>query len=148
MKGSAVPRLNYNDNHVLSMEESYSEQPNAECEDLLSGLGFEEGELEMFFDTYQATEDDLVDRYIDIARESPYNLNWQNSHDACVADYMLGVFKNNGVEYTKHDIVDDVFDSFYNPQQAGKKKKSRRLTKKRLNKKKRNTRRKRRYSRK
>jgi len=130
MKGSAALLPNNNNN---------------QCEDLLPGLGFEEGELEMFFDMNQVSENELVERYLQIARAAPYNLNWQTGDDACVAAYMLGVFKNNGVEYTKHDIVQDVFNSFYHPQaapvQGGRKKKSRRSTKKRTNKKKRSTRR-------
>jgi len=128
MKGSAAALLPNNNN-------------NNQCEDLLPGLGFEEGELEMFFDTNQVSENELVERYLQIARAAPYNLNWQTGDDACVAEYMLGVFKNNGVEYTKHDIVQDVFNSFSEQQQGGKKKKSKHSTKKRVNKKKRSTRR-------
>ena len=117
------------------------------CENLLEGLGFEEDELEMFFDLNQVSENELVERYLQTARSAPYNLNWQTGDDACVADNMLGIFKDNGVEFTKRDIVKDVFESFYhpeqaNPQEAGRRKKSRRSTKKRMNKKKRSTRRK------
>ncbi len=117
------------------------------CIKLLEGLGFEEDgdELVMFFDLNPVSENELVERYLQIARSEPYNLNWQTGDDACVADNMLGVFKDNGVEYTKHDIVEDVLDSFSEqaaPQEAGRRKKSRRSTKKRMNKKKRSTRRK------
>ena len=91
----------------------------------------------------QASQNELVERYLQMARSEPYNLNWQTGDEACLAGYMLGVFKNNGVEYTKHDIVQDVFDSFSGQQQAGRKKKSKRTTKKRTNKKKRSTRRRR-----
>lgn len=117
------------------------------CEDLLPGLGFEEGELEMFFDMNQVSENQLVDSYLQKARAAPYNLNWQTGDDACIADYMLGVFKDNGVEFTKHDIVKDVFESF-SQQQAGRRQRSRRSTKKRINKKGRGTRRKHRRSKK
>ena len=145
MKGSAALLPN---NRVNVIEDAY--QQHNPCEDLLPGLGFEEGELEMFFDSNLGGEDDLVTRYLQIARSAPYNLNWQTGDDACVADYMLGVLKNNGVEYTKHDIVEDVFNSFYHPEQqeGGRKKKSKRSTKKRTNKKKRSTRRRHRRSRK
>ncbi|MCJ7802350.1 MAG: hypothetical protein MUP82_08360, partial [Candidatus Marinimicrobia bacterium] len=126
MKGSSalIPRIN-----------------PTRCEDLLPGLGFEEGELEMFFDMNQVSVNQLVERYLQTARSAPYNLNWQTGDDACIADYMLGVFKDNGVEFTKHDIVKDVFESF-SQQQAGRRKKSRRSTKKRINKRRRGTRRK------
>jgi hypothetical protein len=141
MKGSAA--LLPNNNTVVIQNEDAYQQPHNQCDVLLPGLGFEEGELEMFFDMNQVSENELVERYLQIARSAPYNLNWQTGDDACVAEYMLGVLKNNGVEYTKHDIVEDVFDSFYHPeqQQAGRKKKSKRSTKKRKNKKKRTTRR-------
>ena len=118
------------------------------CENLLSGLGFEVDEdgygdeLVMFFDMNQVSENELVERYLQTARSAPYNLNWQTGDDACVADNMLGIFKDNGVEFTKRDIVKDVFYSFYHPQQAGRRQKSRRSTKKRINKKRRGTRRK------
>jgi hypothetical protein len=144
MKGSAALIPNNNNTLVIQNEDAY-QQPHNQCDDLLPGLGFEEGELEMFFDMNQVSENELVERYLQMARSAPYNLNWQTGDDACVADYMLGVFKNNGVEYTKHDIVEDVFDSFYHPEEAavqgGRKKKSKRSTKKRVNKKKRGTRR-------
>ena len=123
------------------------------CIKLLEGLGFEEDELEMFFDLNQVSENELVERYLQTARSAPYNLNWQTGDDACVADNMLGIFKDNGVEFTKRDIVKDVFESFYhpeqaNPQQAGRRQKSRRSTKKRINKRRRGTRRKNRRSKK
>ena len=140
MKGSAALLPNNNHNLVIVNEDNYQEQHD-QCEDLLPGLGFEEGELEMFFDMNQVSQNGLVERYLQIARAAPYNLNWQTGDDACVAEYMLGVLKNNGVEYTKHDIVKDVFDSFSEQQQGGRKKKSKRSTKKRVNKKKRSTRR-------
>ena len=140
MKGSAALLPNNNHNLVIVNEDNYQQQHN-QCEDLLPGLGFEEGEVEMFFDMNQVSENELVERYLQMARSAPYNLNWQTGDDACVAAYMLGVLKNNGVEYTKHDIVEDVFDSFYHPVQGGRKKKTKRSTKKRVNKKKRSTRR-------
>jgi len=146
MKGSAA--LLPNNNTVIIQNEDDYQQPHNQCDDLLPGLGFEEGELEMFFDMNQVSENELVERYLQIAQAAPYNLNWQTGDDACVAAYMLGVFKNNGVEYTKHDIVQDVFNSFSEQQQGGRKKKSRRSTKKRTNKKKRSTRRRHRRSRK
>jgi hypothetical protein len=149
MKGSAALLPN-NNNNVIVNEDNYQE-PHNQCEDLLPGLGFEEGELEMFFDMNQVNQNELVERYLQIARVAPYNLNWQTGDDACLAEYMLGVLKNNGVEYTKHDIVKDVFDSFSQQEaavQGGRKKKSKRSTKKRVNKKKRSTRRRYRLSRK
>jgi hypothetical protein len=143
MKGSAAPPPNNNYNPVLNSTNDMYEEDHNQIDNLLQALGFEEGELEMFFDSNLGSRDDLITRYLQIARSAPYNLQWQTSDDASNAEYMLGVLKNNGVEYSKHDIVEDVFDSFYHPeqQQAGRKKKSKRSTKKRKNKKKRSTRR-------
>lgn len=151
MKGSAAPPPNQNYNPLVNSTNDIYEEDHNQIDNLLEALGFEEGELEMFFDSNIGSRDDLITRYVQIARSPPYNLQWQTSNDASDADYMLGVFKNNGVEYTKHDIVEDVFNTFYHPeqQQAGRKKKTRRSTKKRTNKKKRSTRRRRyRHSRK
>jgi len=36
----------------------------------------------------------------------------QTGDDVCIADNMLGIFKNNGIEYTKRDIVKEVFIHF------------------------------------
>jgi hypothetical protein len=150
MKGSAAPPPNNTYNPVVNSTNDMYEEDHNQIDNLLQALGFEEGELEMFFDSNLGSRDDLITRYLQISRSAPYNLQWQTSDNASNADYMLGVFKNNGSEYTKHDIVEDVFDSFYHPQQqqAGRKKKTRRSTKKRTNKKKRSTRRRYRRSRK
>lgn len=48
------------------------------------------------------TEDQLVNKYLEIAQNQPYNLNCGNETTAINANYMLGVYKRNGVEYTKH----------------------------------------------
>jgi hypothetical protein len=126
MKGSAALLPNNNNNN--------------QCEYLLPGLGFGEGEIDIF-EEYQESENDIVERYLQIARSPPYNLNWQTSDDACLAEDTLGVFKPNGIEYRKHDIAKDAFNLFSQQLQGGRKKKSNRSTKKRKNKKKRSTRR-------
>ena len=120
MKGSAALLPNNNNNN--------------QCEDLLPGLGFEEGEIDIF-EEYQESENDIVERYLQIARSPPYNLNWQTSDDACLAEDTLGVFKPNGIEYRKHDIAKDAFNLFSQQLQGGRKKKSKRSTKKRVTKK-------------
>jgi hypothetical protein len=145
MKGSAA--LLPNNNHVVIVNEGNYQQPHNQCENLLPELGFEEGEIDIF-EEYQESENDIVERYLQIARSPPYNLDWQTSHDACLADDALGVFKPHGGEYTKHDIAKDAFNLFSQqlfpqeaPVQGGRKKKSKRSTKKRVNKRKRSTRR-------
>jgi hypothetical protein len=125
MKGSAALLPNNNNN---------------QCVDLLPGLGFGEGEIDIF-EQYEESENDIVERYLQIARSPPYNLHWQTGDEACVAEDMLG-------QDTKRDIAKEVFFIFsqeleQRQQQGGRKKKSRRSTKKRTNKKKRSTRRRR-----
>ena len=97
MKGGALPPPGH-----------HSRQDNR-----LQLLGFEEGELEMFFDGNDISEDQLVRKYLDIAQHPPYNLNWDSEETAIRAPYTLGIYKTNGVEYTKHDIAQDTLTYFY-----------------------------------
>jgi len=114
MKGAAAPPPQ-SSNRVRRFDSSYSPPSRSSSlqQDRLQALGFEEGELEMFFEMTNVTEDQLVHRYLEIAQNQPYNLNWGTETRAINANYMLGVFKRNGVEYTKHDIVEDTLSSFY-----------------------------------
>lgn len=98
---------------------------------ILSRLGFEEGELEMFFDMTQGniSENQLIDKYLEIAQSEPYNLNWDNTQIAIDSDYDTGIQKPNGTHYTKHDIANDVLNSFYQ-RQGGKKRKTRKSRRK------------------
>jgi hypothetical protein len=84
-------------------------------QNILSDLGFEEGELEMFFDIASGVinENDLIEKYLETAQNNPYNLNWSTTEIAARADYDTGVRKPNGTTYTKHDIANDVLNSFY-----------------------------------
>lgn len=88
----------------------------------LLNLGFEEDELEMFFDTYNnVDENELVEKYLEVARGNPYNLNWNTVEDAEQANYDIGVQKSNGTTYTKHDIANDVLSDLYDQMHGGKK---------------------------
>jgi hypothetical protein len=94
MKGSAA--LLPNNSVVLNGHTSH--QSHTPCPvPLLQGLGFDDGELEMFsVSTGQVPGDQLVTRYLEIARSAPYNLTWQTGDVACVAEYRLGIFNDNG----------------------------------------------------
>lgn len=82
---------------------------------ILQQLGFEEGELEMFFGMHDyVSPEDLIQRYLEISRAAPYNLGWQSVRNATNAPNGTGVFKSNGVEYIKHDIAKDALNSFDN----------------------------------
>lgn len=136
MRGGAVIPPNFNPNFITKNDNNENNFPNPPEENeeqnmsILNDLGFEEGELEMFFDTYpNINQNQIIEKYLEIARAEPFNQSWQNENDAATAEYELNAIKSNGVAYTKHDIVSDVFDSFYN---GGKK---RRRNKSRKNKK-------------
>jgi hypothetical protein len=120
MKGGRAPPPGHHSRHISSSSRSSSRRSSSRRSSIssilnnrLQALGFEEGELEMFFDMTNISEDELVRKYLDIAQHPPYNLNWGSEETAIRADYMLGVYKRNGVEYTKHDIVEDTFTYFY-----------------------------------
>ena len=111
MKGGAAPPQEH---HVRRVSRSSSRRSHSSVQDdRLQALGFEEGELEMFFEMTDISENQLVRKYLDIAQNQPYNLNWGSERIAINAPYMLGVYKRNGVEYTKHDIVEDTLTYFY-----------------------------------
>jgi hypothetical protein len=111
MKGGAAPPQEH---HARRVSRSSSRRSHSSVQDdRLQALGFEDGELEMFFEMTDISEDQLVRQYLDIAQHQPYNLNWGSERIAINAPYMLGVYKRNGVEYTKHDIVEDTFTYFY-----------------------------------
>jgi len=119
MKGAAAPipetRTRVRRNQSSSSRHSATRTPSNSSlqQNRLESLGFEEGELEMFFDMTSFTENQLIERYLEIAQNEPYNLNWGTAIRAIHANYMLGVYKPNGVEYTKHDIAQDTISSFY-----------------------------------
>ena len=125
MKAGAV-RLPNEFESVRVNEEMEIEPDNNQS--ILSNLGFEEGELEMFFDTTDGMvdENELVQKYLEIAQAEPYNLNWDNAQIAANAEYDTGVTKLNGTTYTKHDIANDTLNSYYDEMSGG----SRRRTKK------------------
>jgi hypothetical protein len=75
----------------------------------LAELGFEEGELEMFFDTYNISPDALIRKYLEIAQKPPYNLNWDTESVAASANDPIGKFE-------KHDIASYTLNSFYLPE--------------------------------
>lgn len=118
-------------------EEPHMQDPNAtnfqgeHVQNILASLGFEEGELDMFFDMADGlvSEEQLMERYLEIARDEPFNQTWQNLNDAVDANYELNAIKSNGIPYTKHDIVNDTMDSFYGDITGGKRRKNRKQRK-------------------
>lgn len=134
MKGAAAPIPN---NNLIRHETNSSDNLLPNNQERLQALGFEEGELEMFFETTNYTEDQLINKYLEIAQGPPFNLNWRTENIAANAPYMLNVFKPHGTEYTKHDIVEDTLTSLYEAGEGGAKKKTRK-NKTRRNKTKRN----------
>jgi hypothetical protein len=151
MRGGAIP-YNFQQNSNTNSDNAFEPYHNQDThnvqiqnQDILESLGFEEGELEMFFDMVPGmiSEDELINKYLELARSEPFNKPWQNVTDARNADYSLNVFKQNGVEYTKHDIAKDTMNYFYDDMNGGKLR-SRKNRKQRKSKKQRKTRSKRR----
>jgi hypothetical protein len=99
---------------------------------ILNALGFEEGELEMFFEMHDyVSSEQLIQRYLEIAREEPFNLDWQSVQNAIDSPYQTSAIKPNGTPFTKHDIANDALDSFDDIQEGGyKRRKSRTRTRK------------------
>ena len=114
MKAGAV---RHPDENSVTVNNEIEIQPDNEPnnQNILSSLGFEEGELEMFFDMSDGIvdENELIQKYLEIAQGNPYNLNWRTLQVAANANYDTGVRKPNGTTYTKHDIANDTLNSFY-----------------------------------
>lgn len=106
------------------------EQNNTD--NILHSLGFEEGELEMFFEMHDyVSPEDLIQKYLEISREEPFNLDWQSVQSAIDSPYQTSAIKPNGTPFTKHDIANDALDSFDDIQEGGyKRRKSRTRTRK------------------
>jgi hypothetical protein len=106
------------------------EQNNTD--NILHSLGFEDGELEMFFEmNSDVSSEQLIQRYLEISREEPFNLDWQNVQSAIDSPYQTSAIKPNGTPFTKHDIANDALDSFDDIQEGGyKRRKSRTRTRK------------------
>ena len=125
MKGGRALPPNYNQEEMDIEEQSYIPDNQPHDMDTLAELGFEEGELDMFFETMGNSIDgnELLNMYLDIAREHPYNQTWQNVNDAVTAQYELDITKPNGRPYTKHDIVEDTLNYYYDNATGGKRRK-------------------------
>ena len=106
------------------------EQNNTD--NILHSLGFEDGELEMFFEmNSDVSSEQLIQRYLEISREEPFNLDWQSVQSAIDSPYQTSAIKPNGTPFTKHDIANDALDSFDDIQEGGyKRRKSRTRTRK------------------
>ena len=108
------------------------QQASISEEDILTSLGFDEGELEMFFqDHSDISKDALVRKYLEIAQEEPYLRNWDDEITAINAPFNIGIFKPNGIEYTKRDIAQHTLYSFNDSAEGGRAKRIRKKTFKR-----------------
>jgi uncharacterized protein YktA (UPF0223 family) len=106
-------------------------------ENKLINLGFEEGEIEILLENIEFYE--IMAKYMDIANDKPFNMNWTTEEEAINADYGIKVFNANGSEYTKHDIAKDVFNSYVHDQEMNAGKGRRKRITKKLKKEKRKT---------
>ena len=116
MKGGRMPPPGHHSRHISSSSRSssrrsssssrYSSVHNARLE----ALGFDDSEVQLLLDDeYFAgiTEQEIVDKYLEIAQNDPFNLNWDSDEDAMNSDYMI-----QGTQFSKHDIAKDTFNYF------------------------------------
>lgn len=86
----------------------------------LQALGFDDGDLEMvFYENPDVSSDQLIQIYLEISREDPFNLAWQSVQDAIDSPIQTSALKPNGTPFTKHDIVKVVLDRFDEMQHGG-----------------------------
>jgi hypothetical protein len=120
------------------MRAGFQQMDIDDTNNILNALGFEDGELEMFFEMNSDSDvsseqliQQLIQRYLEIAREEPFNLDWQSVQNAIDSPYQTSAIKPNGTPFTKHDIAKDVLESFDDMQEGGyKRRKSKTRTKK------------------
>jgi len=118
------------------MRAGFQQMDIDDTNNILNALGFEDGELEMFFEMNSDVSSEqliqqLIQRYLEIAREEPFNLNWQSVQNAIDSPYQTSAIKPNGTPFTKHDIAKDVLESFDDILEGGyKRRKSKTRTKK------------------
>ena len=99
---------------------------------ILLDLGFDEDDLEYYNDSTDADKNRLIDMYLEMARQPPYNQTWNTLDDAINANYILNTANQFGRQYNKHDIANAVFSEIYHPTtNGGKKYRKRRRTRKR-----------------
>jgi hypothetical protein len=118
------------------MRAGFQQMDIDDTDNILNALGFEDGELEMFFEMNSDVSSEqliqqLIQRYLEIAREVPFNLDWQSVQNAIDSPYQTSAIKPNGTPFTKHDIAKDVLESFDDILEGGyKRRKSKTRTKK------------------
>jgi hypothetical protein len=113
------------------MKAGFQEMDIDNANNTLQELGFEDGELEMFFyENPDVSSEQLEQIYLDISRREPFNLDWESVENAILAPYMTGAFKPNGTQFTKNDIAKAVLASFDDDIQDGGYKKRKRNPKK------------------
>jgi hypothetical protein len=71
----------------------------------LRPLGVDDGITEIALTHYPITIDELINIYLHVAQQPPYNRNWQNYDDARNAD---DIFNVNGKNFRKRNIANDI----------------------------------------
>ena len=105
MKGGANPPSNNDSNSTISSSEEHT--ISEEDVQLLQNLGFDEGELEMFFHIMHIRIEDFIERYLEIAQNPPHNLNWSTKEEA---------FEGN--DNNKRSVAEDTLHSYYFPNEG------------------------------
>lgn len=119
MKGGELmrndPKLAVEDENIYNNVVVMGDTPEGEIQ-ILTDLGFEEEEIEILSEMEGIGLNEIMEKYMAVANSAPFNMNWTTEDDAINAPYNL-----NGSQYTKHDIAKDVFNSYFQDQSAGKK---------------------------
>jgi hypothetical protein len=128
MKGGKEAPPNHNSRFFRSRTSSRRSQSSSRQShvssvqsDTLTDIGFDDSEIELLLDNEYfpgLTEEEIIEKYLEIAQNDPFNLNWDSVEDAINSDYFLGVHNSNGSEFTKHDIAKDVFNYFSHEQDS------------------------------
>lgn len=115
MKGGKEASPNHNSRLFRRRSSSIQSHVSSVQSDTLTDMGFDDSEIELLLDNEYfpgLTDEALIEKYLEIAQNEPFNLNWDSVEDAINSDYYLGVHNSNGREFTKHDIAKDVFNYF------------------------------------
>lgn len=117
---------NSDDSEYMDIDNNAQHEITDEDIQRLLPLGFDDAELEMYFQQYNLHPDDFINKYLDIARSTPFNQTWQTYDDVIQSDDDLNVERYPGRPYDKRDIAKDVLNFFDETMQQGGKRKHRR----------------------
>jgi len=123
-----TPFIENSNSQSMDIDDNNTQHYQVSDEDIehLLPLGFDDSELEIYFQQYNLHPDDFINTYLDIARSTPFNQTWQTYDDVLQSNDELNVERYPGRPYYKRDIAKDVLTFFDETMQQGGKRKHRR----------------------